>query len=93
MRRRPGAEWQFQPAGRSPSWTRSIMDNRNAIADLIEESPSLAVYPAAHLAWAYARGREAAAKETGIVDLPETCPWTIEQVLAPDFWSYQRGPD
>jgi hypothetical protein len=27
-----------------------------------------------------------AARETGIVDLPATCPWTIEQLLDPDFW-------
>jgi hypothetical protein len=26
--------------------------------------------------------------ETGLPDtiLPETCPWTVEQILADDFW-------
>lgn len=80
---------RFQPEARSNSWRSSIRENRDAIADLIEESPSLASYPATQLGGprgAYARARISAAEETGIADLPEPCPWTIEQVLDPDFW-------
>jgi hypothetical protein len=82
-------KWQFQPDARSGSWRGSIREARDKIADLIEESPSLADYPAAHLAGlrgAYARGRAKAADETGIADLPETCPWTVDQVLDHGFW-------
>jgi len=82
-------KWQYQPDTRSGSWRSSIREGRDKIADLIEESPSLADYPAAHLAGprgAYARGRAKAADETGIAGLPETCPWTIEQVLDHGFW-------
>jgi hypothetical protein len=82
-------KWQFQPDARSGSWRGSIREARDKIADVIEESPSLADYPAAHLAGprgAYARGRTKAADETGITDLPVACPWAIEQVLDHGFW-------
>ena len=82
-------KWQFQPEARSTSWRGSIRESRDAIADLIEESPSLADYPATQLGGsrgAYARGRISAAEETGIADLPAQSPWTIAQVLDPDFW-------
>ena len=38
------------------------------------------------LAASYADGREDAAEETGLLDLPATCPWTLEQVLDREFW-------
>jgi hypothetical protein len=82
-------KWRFQPEARSNSWRSSISIARDEIADLIEESPSLADYPATQLGsrrGAYARGRRDAAAETGLYNLPETCPWTIEQVLDHSFW-------
>ena len=78
--------WEFQPRLRSNSWRGSIREGRRQIADLIEESPTLAPYPATKLADAYGRGREDAEAETGLLDLPEACPWTIEQVLDRSFW-------
>jgi hypothetical protein len=79
-------KWEYQPRLRSNSWRGSIREARRQIADLIEESPTLAPYPAAKLADAYGRGREDAEAETGLLDLPEACPWTIEQVLDRSFW-------
>lgn len=79
-------KWRFQPQARSPSWRSSIRESRDKIADLIEESPSLADRPAAYLDSACARARTAGADETGLADLPAVCPWTIEQILAADFW-------
>ena len=79
-------KWRFQPDKRSENWRSSVENGRDAIADLIAESPSLGSYPAPQLDRAYTLGRKDAAKETGIADLPETCPWTIGQVLDPDFW-------
>jgi hypothetical protein len=64
-------KWRFQPTGRGGSWRCSIVEARDCIADLIEESPSLA-----HLAWAYSRGRGATA-DTGLLDLPPECPWAV----------------
>jgi uncharacterized protein DUF29 len=82
-------KWEFQPDRRGGSWRGSIKEARSEIGDLIEESPTLASYPATRLAWAYARGRERAGDETGMLDLPVDCPWTIEQVLDRDFWPGQ----
>ena len=79
-------KWQYQPAGRSGSWRGSIREARRQIADLIEESPSLRPYPAAHLAWAYGHGREQAEDNAGLLDLSPDCPWTVEQVLDRNFW-------
>jgi hypothetical protein len=82
-------KWQFQPDARSGSWRSSIREGRDKIADVVEESPSLADYPAAHLVGprgAYVRGRAKAADEIGMAELPETCPWTIGQVLDNGFW-------
>jgi hypothetical protein len=73
----------------SNSWRSSISKARDEIADLIEESPLLTDYPATQLGGpkgAYMRGRRDPAAETGFTHLPETCPWTIEQVLDPEFW-------
>lgn len=82
-------KWGFQSDARSPSWRASIHEARDRIADLIEESPSLAAYPGTQLSGprgAYARGRREAVDATGGVGLPEACPWTIDQVLDPEFW-------
>ena len=79
-------KWRFQPDGRGGSWRGSIIEARDQIADLIEESPSLVPYPATRLVRAYARGRRRAETETGLLDLPTVCPWTIEQLLDHEFW-------
>jgi hypothetical protein len=79
-------KWEYQPQRRSNSWRGSIREARREIADLIEESPTLASYPAHKLADAYGRGREDAEAETGLLDLPEACPWPVEQVLDRAFW-------
>jgi hypothetical protein len=79
-------KWQYQPQLRSGSWRGSVAEARNRIARLLKHSPSLKFYPATQLADGYADGRQVAAAETGLSDLPETCPWTIEQVLDHAFW-------
>jgi Domain of unknown function DUF29 len=79
-------KWEFQPRLRANSWRSSVRGARRQIADLIEESPTLAGYPADKLADAYGGGREDAEAETGLLDLPEACPWAIEQVLDRNFW-------
>jgi hypothetical protein len=80
-------KWQFQPSKRSNSWLASIVENRDAIIALIEESPSLRPYPATVLARAHRPARLAASGETGLSleTFPETCPYAIEQVLDLDF--------
>jgi hypothetical protein len=80
-------KWAYQPERRSPSWRASIdVEQRNQIAKVVRDSPSLRDYPAQTLAEAYADGRRVAGAETEVVGLPETCPWTIDQVLSHEFW-------
>ena len=78
-------KWTYQRGLRSRSWRRSVIEARDQIANLVEEGPSLASYPASRLAKAYANGHHIAELETGLADLPKTCPWTIDQVLSHDF--------
>ena len=86
-------KWQFVPPARGGGWYSSVRAARRQITDLIEENPALAPYPATWLAWAYARGREKAEDETGLVGLPEACPWTIERVLDREFWPIEAPAD
>jgi hypothetical protein len=82
-------KWAYQPEQRSSSWRGSVIEARQQILSLIEESPSLEAYPAAVLNTqhgAYLHGRAKAMAATEIGDLPETCPWSIEQLLDDDYW-------
>jgi len=81
-------KWRYQPTHRTPSWRRSIRQARDAIADRIERSHSLRDYPPQRLPLAYRRARRDAADDAGLplTTFPEVCPWSIEQVLAEDFW-------
>ena len=78
-------KWAYQPEKRCGSWQGSIYEARVRLEDLFEESPSLVALPAEHLRKAYARARQKALRETGLIDLPDSCPWTIDQILSPDF--------
>jgi hypothetical protein len=84
-------KWIYQPqerARRGRSWRGSVRQARQAIAELIEESPSLHDLPAERLPRAYARARGQAMDQTGLplATFPEACPWTPEQALDEAFW-------
>lgn len=80
-------KWQFQPGERSNSWQASINEQRMRIARRIKASPSLKSYPAESVPGGYRIGRHVAVRETGLPEsvFPEGCPYTIEQILDPDF--------
>jgi hypothetical protein len=78
--------WEYQPEHRSRSWRSSVVQARTRIARVIRRNPSLKSYPATVLADAYQDGRDVAEAETGLLNLPEACPWTVEQVIDRDFW-------
>lgn len=84
-------KWTRQPdqrARRGRSWRGSVRQARNAVVDLIEESPSLRDYPAQRLALAYQRARRQAHEQTDLplATFPETCPWMLDQVLDEEWW-------
>ncbi len=79
-------KWRHQPDQQSRSWQASIDEARSRIARILEDSPSLASFPGEALADAY----RSALNDRDINyldsrDVPKTCPWTIDQVIDPEF--------
>jgi hypothetical protein len=80
-------KWRYDPATEPRrGWRITI---RNARLDIAKRALGhLQNYPAQYLATAYRHAREDAADETDLplTTFPETCPWSVAQVLAEDFW-------
>ncbi len=78
-------KWEFQPNFRGNSWLRTIRDQRESIEDRLEDIPSLRpkLSDEKWIRIAYRDAVSMAAKETGLsaAIFPETCPWTMEQVM------------
>lgn len=81
-------KWKYQPAFRSKSWRFTIIEQREAIEDLLEESPSLGHVLNEILETAYKRAIKAAAEETELKagTFPQSCPWSFEQILDGELW-------
>lgn len=82
-------QWQFQPQERSSSsWVRTIVEQRDQLELLLEESPSLRRLLIEALAYTYPRARRAASRETELPPstFPDACPCTLEQLLNDGFW-------
>jgi hypothetical protein len=75
-------KWQFQPALRSRSWRATIRTQRQEIEDLLADNPSLRARLPEFLAATYPRARDATLDETGLLNLPQAPPFTIDQTLA-----------
>jgi hypothetical protein len=85
-------KWKYQPGCRLPSWTNTIWEQRSEIDELLKDSASLRPYPADVFLDQYLGARLRASRETGIaLDLPEECPFTIEEVLDVDFFPEEPG--
>jgi DNA-binding transcriptional regulator YdaS (Cro superfamily) len=80
-------KWSHQPAQRSGGWASTIIEQRARLLKRLQESPSLRAYPGEVLDEEYAIARDKAAAETGLraATFPKSCPYTIDQVLDPDF--------
>ncbi len=78
-------KWQYQPEYRSRSWSTTILRQRNELAAVLDDSPSLRAALPAVLPGAFRLGHGWAIQETGLLELPETCPWSIEQVMSDQF--------
>ena len=83
-------KWRYQPERliEGHSWETTINTQRNDIDDLLHDSPSLRPQVQERLAQQYGKARRQALQETRLAAsaLPESCPWTMEQVRADDFW-------
>jgi hypothetical protein len=80
-------KWERQPEHRSRSWGSTIKSQRHELQRLLKDSPSLRSFPGQVLEDEYPWAREKASEETTIYieRFPEACPYTIEQILDPDF--------
>jgi len=81
-------KWQYQPTFKGTSWELTIDEQREKIAELLEDNPSLTSKREDAMFRAYKHAKRTAMKETGIhqTTFPERCPWTFEQATAADFW-------
>jgi hypothetical protein len=83
-------KWRYQPEKRQTgrSWQLTIRTQRQDIADLLTQSPSLRRDVPDALRDRYALAREHASVQTRLPldTFPTACPWTAEQVLDDDFW-------
>lgn len=79
-------KWWAQPEERCVRWVSSISHQRYEMALILRDSPSLQTPLCTTLAEDYPYTREKVLQDTGLFTLPETCPFTLTQVLAEDFW-------
>jgi Domain of unknown function DUF29 len=81
-------KWRYQPDYQTRSWRDSIVENRARVPDCLTESPSLRPQLPILLQECYPHAQRQAARQTRLplTIFPETCPWTVEQVLDAAFW-------
>ena len=81
-------KWRYQPEKRSDSWADTIARERLELPFIFEQSPSLVSFAEAAFAKAYRLARSEAARQTGlpIRHLPIEPPFSVDDVLDPDFW-------
>jgi len=75
-------KWTAQKERRSPSWRRTIVEQRRRLAAIFRDSGSLRTLVRDSLPEIYRDAAEDALLETG---LPDRCPWSMEQILDTHF--------
>lgn len=80
-------KWQHQPERRGRSWALTIRNQRRGIERRVRRTPSLKASLRDAEWWtdAWDDAFATAFADTGLEGLPETCPWTTEQILDPDW--------
>ncbi|PWR20671.1 DUF29 domain-containing protein [Zavarzinia compransoris] len=81
-------KWRFQPALQGASWRTTILNQRDDLADLLADNPSLRAQVDDSLQRAYRKARRTAGLETGLAEesFPPACPWSFDQIIDPAFW-------
>jgi Domain of unknown function DUF29 len=81
-------KWQLQPQHRSKSWRLTLREQRLQIQFLLKDNPSLKPYLAEAIEEGYALALLLVAKETPleIEDLPEICPYSLEEAIDDTFF-------
>lgn len=81
-------KWRYQPDYQGRSWRDSIEENRACIPEALQETPSLGPQLPTLLGECYPRARRKAARQTRLplATFPAICLWSVEQLLAEDFY-------
>jgi hypothetical protein len=82
-------KWHYQPERQGSSWSLTIKEQRKAILRRLKKTPSLNATLEDREWWedVWLDAKTATEKEAGIAfdQLPETCPWSIENILAENW--------
>ncbi len=80
-------KWKYQPGSRGSSWRRTVFEQRQRIAAVVRDSPSLKSFQRKQVSDTYRAARLLAAQETGIAFglFPDECPFTPDEVLDLEF--------
>jgi len=88
---------RIQPDRAGTSWRESIVGARDEIEDLLERSPSLRRHLEENLESTYRRAVKSALDETNLksktrtLDIPEKCPYTLQELLEGDLDALRPG--
>src|SRR5229473_2409258 len=85
-------KWKFQPGLRGNSWRRTIREQRDTLAEIVQSSPSLRAYVLERIHICYIGATVAASEETGVAIgiFPEKCPFSADEML--DFEFFPEDP-
>ena len=80
-------KWRYQPERRGNSWRRTIAVQRKDVAYALKESPSLKAKfaDAEWLELVWEKAVALAVDETELEVFPESCPWTLAEILDPSW--------
>ena len=81
-------KWQYQPMMRGHSWKYSIVEQRDQVKSILEESPSLKSKLEEILKLAYKFSLSKAIRETGLNEnmFPQQCPYSFEEIMSDEFY-------
>ena len=82
-------KWKAQHWRRSNSWRATIQVQRTSIDKLLRRNPGLKFRLNEALLESWSEARDLAIAETDLSDesFPEACPFSLEEILNPDFWT------
>lgn len=78
-------KWQFQPNLRSRSWQLTIKEQRLRLEKILQKNPSLQPHLTEAIEDVYPLVTISAERETGLSLFPESCSYTLAQILSPEF--------
>jgi hypothetical protein len=80
-------KWQYQPECQGSSWQRTIKEQRKAVARRLKNTPSLkaSINDSEWLEDVWGDAISLTITETGMDCFPETCPWTVENIVSEDW--------